>query len=188
MRAVMIDNYDSFSHNVAYLLKELGLKLTILTNDCNIKDISKHSFEILVISPGPSHPLQSGICLEAIKHYAPHKKILGICLGHQCIAHVFGGEVIPLENPVHGKTSLITFDRANPLFSGISSPLKVARYHSLHVSSLGNCKALAYSDDGIIMALKANCYNTYGFQFHPESILQEQGKKLVSNFLALPYN
>ncbi len=184
MRAVLIDNYDSFTHNVVYLLRDIGIEVCILRNDCTLADIQNIAFHAIIIAPGPSHPLQSGICLQAIKHFAPLKKILGICLGHQCIAHVFGGEVTPMQAPQHGKVATISF-KQHPLFYGINTPLQVARYHSLHVSKLGDCSALAYSDDGVVMALQANKYQTYGFQFHPESILQQQGKKLLQNFFTL---
>ncbi|GAB0172565.1 aminodeoxychorismate/anthranilate synthase component II [Helicobacter trogontum] len=184
MRVVLIDNFDSFTHNVVYLLREIGIEVIVLRNDCTLQTLQNINFHSLVIAPGPSHPLQSGICLDAIKYFAPFKKILGICLGHQCIAHVFDGEVTPMQTPQHGKTSHVTFND-HPLFHGIRAPLRVGRYHSLHVSKLGKCEALAWSEDGIIMALQAKGYQTYGIQFHPESILQEQGKKLLKNFFDL---
>lgn len=184
MRVVLIDNYDSFTHNVVYLLRDIGVEVAIYRNDCTLETLKEQDFQALVIAPGPSHPLQSGICLDAIKYFAPHKKILGICLGHQCIAQVFGGEVTSMKTPQHGKITHMSFNSCG-IFSGIESPLQVARYHSLHVSRLGNCKALAYSEDGVVMALKANNYKTYGLQFHPESILQKLGKKLLQNFFEL---
>lgn len=184
MQVIMIDNYDSFTYNVIYLLKELGTNPIVLQNNCSLQELQSHDFSHLVISPGPSSPLDSGICLEAITHFAPTKKILGICLGHQCIAVAFGGEVIGLDNPIHAKKGIMDF-RENPLFKGISSPLEVALYHSLHVSKLGACEALGYSRQGIVMALKAQQYDTYGIQFHPESILQKHGKTILKNFLDL---
>lgn len=184
MRVILIDNYDSFTHNVVYLLREIGVEVSILRNDSSLQTLKDSNFDALVIAPGPSHPLQSGICLEAIKYFAPFKKILGICLGHQCIAHVFGGEVVSMQTPQHGKISHVTFSN-HPLFHGIKTPLKVGRYHSLHVSKLGKCRALAWSEDNVVMALQAESYQTYGIQFHPESILQDQGKKLLTNFFEL---
>ena len=184
MRVVLIDNYDSFTYNLVYLLRDIGVEVAIFHNDCTLETLKKQTFQALIISPGPSHPLQSGICLNAIQYFAPHKKILGICLGHQCIAHVFGGEVTSMKTPQHGKTAYISFKK-HPLFKGIGQPLQVASYHSLHVSKLGKCKALAYSEDGVVMALQANDYETYGLQFHPESILQHSGKKLLQNFFKL---
>lgn len=188
MRVVLIDNYDSFTHNVVYLLCDIGIEVTIFRNDCNLETLKKQAFHALIIAPGPSHPLQSGICLDAIRYFAPYKKILGICLGHQCIAHVFGGEVTSMQTPQHGKVASVLFNKTfenHPLFKGIEQPLQVALYHSLHVSKLGNCKALACSEDGVVMVLQAQNYKTYGIQFHPESILQHSGKKLLQNFFAL---
>lgn len=184
MRVVLIDNYDSFTHNIVYLLRDIGIEVTIFRNDCTLEVLREQDFHALIISPGPSHPLQSGICLNAIKYFSSHKKILGICLGHQCIAHVFGGAVTPMKTPQHGKIASVSFN-PHPLFKDIESPLQSAIYHSLHVSKLGDCNALAYSENGVVMALQANNYKTYGIQFHPESILQKFGKKLLYNFFTL---
>lgn len=181
---LMIDNYDSFTHNVVYLLKVCSANVQIVPNDTDINTLARLHFSHLIISPGPSHPLESGVCLEAIGYFADSKKILGICLGHQCIAQTFGGEVIPLANPTHGKSARLHFI-PNPLFKGIKQGIRVALYHSLHVSKLGTCEALAYSDSGVLMALKAKGCDVYGVQFHPESILQTQGKRIMQNFLAL---
>ncbi|RDU67081.1 glutamine amidotransferase [Helicobacter didelphidarum] len=183
-QVLMIDNYDSFTYNIIYLLRELGIQPIILQNDCSLEDILSYDFSHLCISPGPSHPIDAGISLEAIKYFAPSKKILGICLGHQCIAHAFGGEVSRMSFPTHGKTSLLHFE-PNILFKDIHSPIQIALYHSLHVSNLGACEALGYSTEGIIMALKVKGYDTYGVQFHPESILQHKGKKILKNFLEI---
>lgn len=183
-KVLIIDNYDSFTYNIVYLLEALNIKPTIIPNDTPLAHISTLYFSHLIISPGPSHPLESGVCLEAIRYFAHTKKILGICLGHQCIAQAFGGEVVPLKQPCHAKSAALHF-RANPLFKGVRQGIQVALYHSLHVSKLGECEALGYSDLGVLMVLKAKGYDTYGVQFHPESILQEQGKKIMQNFLAL---
>ena len=187
-KVLLIDNYDSFTYNVLYLLKECGTKSFVVPNDTSLLELKqlckKHSITHLIISPGPSHPLESGVCLEAIRHFAPHKKILGICLGHQCIAQAFGGEVISLANPTHGKTAHFHFT-PNPLFKGVKQGVKIALYHSLYVSQLGQCEALGYSENGVLMALKAKGYQSYGVQFHPESILQDQGKRIMQIFLAL---
>ncbi len=180
----MIDNYDSFTYNIVALLKKLGVKPIILKNDCSLQTIQNYQFTHLIISPGAGHPSGALVCLEAIRYFAPSKKILGICLGHQCIAHVFGGQIVPLKNPCHGKTQNILFKK-NPLFLGLKQNIKVALYHSLYVNELGNCDSLAFSSNGICMALKAKKYDCYGIQFHPESILQEKGKKIINNFLHL---
>lgn len=183
-KVLIIDNYDSFTYNVIYLLQECGIEPIIVSNDTVLEAIKKVHFSHLIISPGPSHPLQSGVCLEAIKYFAPTKKILGICLGHQCIAQAFGGEVISLSTPTHAKNARLHFV-PNPLFKGVKQGIKVALYHSLYVNKLGECEALGYNDLGVLMVLKAKGYDTYGVQFHPESILQESGKRIMKNFLTL---
>lgn len=183
-KILMIDNYDSFTYNLVYLLQNLGHTPVVLPNDCTLDELKKREFSHLIISPGPSHPRDSGVCLQAIKHFAPDKKILGVCLGHQCIAEAFGGVVSPLHSPMHGKVSLLRFV-PNLLFEGVDQNIHIALYHSLYVSDLGECEALGYSAEGVLMALKAYKYDTYGVQFHPESILQQQGERIVKNFLAM---
>lgn len=183
-RVLLIDNYDSFTYNLVYMLKNLGYLPVILSNDCLLEDLQKCDFSHLIISPGPSHPREAGVCLEAIRYFAPNKKILGVCLGHQCIAEAFGGVVSALKSPTHGKSSTLSFV-PNPLFNGVEQGIRIALYHSLYVSSLGRCEALGYSADGVLMVLKAKGYDTYGVQFHPESILQQQGENIMMNFLAM---
>lgn len=183
-KVLIIDNYDSFTYNIVYLLSTLGIKPQIVPNDTPLSHLKKLIFSHLIISPGPSHPLDSGVCLEAIKTFAPTHKILGICLGHQCIAQAFGGEVISMPNPTHAKSAGLRFV-PNPLFEGIPQGIQVALYHSLYVSKLGECEALGYSEHNVLMVLKAKGYDCYGVQFHPESILQQKGKRLMKNFLAL---
>lgn len=190
MRVLLVDNYDSFTFNLEYYLKELGAKVRVVKNDfvpiAEAIEFTK-SFDCLMISPGFGTPLDSGISLELIKVFAPKKNILGICLGHQCIAHVFGGMVEKMKSPMHAKSALC-YHIPNLLTKGIKNPFKVALYHSLYVSSLGDCTMLGYSIIGakkIPMVLKHKYYNTYGVQFHPESILQESGKRLLKNFLKL---
>ncbi|RDU69819.1 aminodeoxychorismate/anthranilate synthase component II [Helicobacter aurati] len=184
MRLVLLDNYDSFTYNIVYQLKCLGVIPIVLPNDCNLYEIQRIKFTHLIISPGPSSPKESGVCLEAIKYFAPYIPILGICLGHQCIAEAFGGEVGKMTTPKHGKSSILSFV-PNPLFKGLKQNLKIALYHSLHVQNAGDCEILATNEEGIIMALRHRQYPCYGIQFHPESILQEKGKKIMKNFLAL---
>ncbi|WP_233705554.1 anthranilate synthase component II [Helicobacter cinaedi] len=183
-QVLIIDNYDSFTYNVVYLLSTLGVKPQIVPNDTPLSCIKKLDFSHLIISPGPSHPLDSGVCLEAIVTFAPTHKILGICLGHQCIAQAFGGEVISLPNPTHAKSVRLYFT-PNALFEGIPQGIQIALYHSLYVSKLGECEALGYSENNVLMVLKAKDYDCYGVQFHPESILQQKGKRIMKNFLAL---
>lgn len=183
-KVLIIDNYDSFTYNILYLLLAIGADVQIVPNDTALSHITRLDFSHLLISPGPSHPLDSGVCLEAISTFAPTKKILGICLGHQCIAQAFGGEVVSMPSPTHAKSAILHFV-PNPLFEGIPQGIRVALYHSLHVRELGGCEALGYSDKNVLMVLKAKGYDTYGVQFHPESILQQKGKKIMKNFLAL---
>ena len=183
-QVLIIDNYDSFTYNVVYLLSALGVQPKIVPNDTPLSRIKKLDFSHLIISPGPSHPLDSGVCLEAIVAFAPTHKILGICLGHQCIAQAFGGEVISLPNPTHAKSARLYFT-PNALFEGIPQGIQIALYHSLYVSKLGECEALGYSENNVLMVLKAKDYDCYGVQFHPESILQQKGKRIMKNFLAL---
>lgn len=182
-RLVLIDNYDSFTYNLVYLLKRLGAPPIILHNDIGLDELGRHKFTHLLISPGHGSPSQSRICIEAIKSFAPIVPILGICLGHQCIATAFGGEVSPMHAPKHGVTSSISFVD-NPLFKGLKQGLCVGLYHSLVVTKPGECEVLATSHEGFIMALKHKNWPCYGIQFHPESILQEGGKKILKNFLA----
>ena len=190
MRVLLVDNYDSFTYNLVYCLKGLGAKVCVVKNDFATLEQAvalAETFDALVISPGFGTPLDSGLSLELIKTFAPRKNILGVCLGHQCIAHVFGGRVERMESPMHAKSALC-YHVPNALVRGITNPFEVALYHSLFVSDLGACVMLGYSIIGnktIPMILKHRHFNTYGVQFHPESILQECGKKLLKNFLHL---
>lgn len=187
MKVLIIDNYDSFTYTIAFYLKELGIKYKIIKNDKfkHPKKLKKYNFTHLIISPGPNSPKESKLSLKAIKYFKKDKKILGICLGHQCIAHVFGGKISKLSNPTHGKIKTIDFT-PNPLFKNIKTNFQVCLYHSLYVSDIGKkCKILAKSEDSIIMALKHKKYDIYGVQFHPEAILSQNGKKLLRNFTLL---
>ncbi|EGK8084673.1 aminodeoxychorismate/anthranilate synthase component II [Campylobacter lari] len=187
MRVLIIDNYDSFTYTIAFYLKELNIAYKIIKNDKfkNPKKLKKYDFTHLLISPGPNSPKESKLSLKAIKYFKKDKKILGICLGYQCIAHVFGGKISKLPNPTHGKVKTIKF-KPSPLFKNLEQNFKICLYHSLYVSHIGKkCEILAQSEDNIIMALKHKKYDIYGVQFHPEAILSQNGKKLLKNFLAL---
>lgn len=186
-RILMIDNYDSFTHTLAFYFKELGFKCKIIKNDAfkKAKKLEKFDFSHLIISPGANSPKESKLSLKAIKHFKKTKKILGICLGHQCIAHAFGGEIARLKNPMQGKSSFLKFEK-NELFKGIKKAPRICLYHSLHVKKMPkNCEILAHSKEGIIMALKHKKYPIYGLQFHPEAVLSEEGKKILKNFIHL---
>lgn len=187
---LIIDNYDSFVFNVEQYLKEITDEkvITVRNNRITLEEIRNLKPDRIVLSPGPKHPKDSGICLDILQNI-DDIPILGICLGHQAIAHVYGGEIKRLENPLHGKTSKISITCENsPLFKNLPHEFSVMRYHSLYVNEEGLPEDLiitARSDDGIIMALKHRSKNIYGIQFHPESFFTEYGKRIIKNFIAV---
>jgi anthranilate synthase/aminodeoxychorismate synthase-like glutamine amidotransferase len=183
---LLIDNYDSFSHNLARYIREIGPKVEILRNDAgSLAEIEALVPSHIVISPGPCTPERAGISLEAVRYFAGRRPLLGVCLGHQCIAQALGGRVVRAGKVMHGKTSPVTHD-GQALFAGIPSPLRVTRYHSLIVeedSLPANLQITARSDDGVIMALTHRDLPIAGVQFHPEAVLTEHGHRLLKNFL-----
>jgi len=185
---ILIDNYDSFTYNIVQYLRELGVEPKIFKNDeITISKLKKINFSNIIISPGPKNPNNAGISIEVIKEFHKSKKILGICLGHQCVAQYFGCKIIKSKNPTHGKVSKIYF-KENELFKGLKQGFEATRYHSLIVdnNSISDCiLPIAHTKDKIIMALKHRDYPVYGVQFHPEAILTEGGKTLLSNFICL---
>ncbi len=185
---VMIDNYDSFTYNVVQYLGELGESIEVYRNDqITVADIVQKQPLAIVISPGPCTPNEAGISMEVIDSLKGQIPILGICLGHQAIGQVFGGDVVRADQIMHGKTSVITHD-GKTIFSGIPSPLTVTRYHSLIVKreTLPNCLEItAMTDKREIMGVRHRQYFVEGVQFHPESIKTEQGKSIISNFVQL---
>ena len=187
---LMIDNYDSFTYNVVQYCRELGADLKIIRNDeMSVLEIEKLSAEKIIISPGPASPDEAGVTLDVIKHFADKLPILGICLGHQSIAQVFGGDVVRAQNMMHGKTSIMQQTGECTLFKGLPQEFRATRYHSLIVKKETLPKQIeptAFSmDDEEIMALKIKDKEIYGVQFHPESIMSEYGHKIIGNFLAL---
>ena len=184
----MIDNYDSFTYNLVQYLGELGEDLQVFRNDkITIKEIEKLKPNKIVISPGPGTPKDAGISIKVIKQFAGKTPILGVCLGHQAIAEAFGGKVIRAGQLMHGKTSEIHHDNKG-VFKGLPNPFTATRYHSLLVEkkSLPDCFELsAWTDEGEIMGLRHKEFKLEGGQFHPESILTDSGKQLLSNFLSL---
>jgi anthranilate synthase component II len=191
MTVCMIDNYDSFTFNVVQYLGELGAEVETHRNDAiTLEQIAAMAPSHLVISPGPCTPNEAGISLAAIRHFAGRLPILGICLGHQAIGQVFGGEVVRAPQVMHGKTSRIRH-AGQGVFEGLDDPLEVTRYHSLMVArdSLPAClEVTAWTDDddvtpGLIMGLRHRELDVEGVQFHPESILTRQGHELLANFL-----
>jgi anthranilate synthase/aminodeoxychorismate synthase-like glutamine amidotransferase len=184
---LMIDNYDSFTYNLVQYLGELGAEIQVYRNDqISVAEIERLSPEKIVISPGPCTPREAGVSCEVIRHFAGHVPLLGVCLGHQCIGEVFGGEVVRAPALFHGKTSLIYHD-GKTIFRGLSYPFEATRYHSLVIRRdiLPDCLEIsAETDDGVIMGVRHREWLVEGVQFHPESILTSEGKKLLANFLS----
>lgn len=188
---ILIDNYDSFTYNVVQYLKELGVNPRVFKNDeITIDELKKMDFSSIVISPGPKNPDQSGISMAVINEFHKNKKILGICLGHQCIAQYFGAKIVKAQEPMHGKVSKIYFEEdksfKGKLFKGLEQGFDATRYHSLIVganSITEPIKPIAHTSDGIIMAIRHESLPIFGVQFHPEAILTQGGKILLSNFI-----
>jgi anthranilate synthase/aminodeoxychorismate synthase-like glutamine amidotransferase len=183
---LLIDNYDSFTYNLAQYLGELGAEVRVERNDAlTVDDVAKLGPRRIVISPGPCTPNEAGISLGVIEKLAGKIPIFGVCLGHQAIGQAFGGRVVRAPKVMHGKTSAIAHDGSG-IFRGIASPMQATRYHSLVVepSTLPPClRVTARTDDGEIMALEHTSLPVWGVQFHPESILTLDGKQLLRNFL-----
>lgn len=184
---ILIDNYDSFTYNIVQYLRELGVEPKIFRNDeITINELKKMNFENIIISPGPKNPDEAGISLEVVGEFYKTKKILGVCLGHQCIAQYFGCKIVKDKNPTHGKVSKIYFN-PDKLFEGLEQGFEATRYHSLIVdnNSITDCiKPIAQTEDKILMAIKHKDYPVYGVQFHPEAILTQGGKRLLKNFIS----
>jgi anthranilate synthase/aminodeoxychorismate synthase-like glutamine amidotransferase len=185
---LIIDNYDSFTYNLVQYLGELGAQMRVVRNDqITVNEIEKKLPSAIVISPGPKTPNEAGICLEVIERLADRVPILGVCLGHQAIGQAFGGKVIRAPELMHGKTSQVHHD-GRTIFEGLPNPFEATRYHSLIVEreSLPACLEIsATSPDGLIMGLRHRQMKVEGVQFHPESILTQSGKQLLSNFLKI---
>lgn len=204
---ILIDNYDSFTYNIVQYLRELGIEPKVFENDkITIDELKQLDFNSIIISPGAGNPDTAGISMDVIKEFYKTKKILGICLGHQCIAQFFGGKVVKSQNPTHGKTSKIFFDEQSKLFKGLPQGFEVTRYHSLEVKQAnfprplgereqlyeqselqmrvrGILKITAQTSDGTIMAIEHETLPIYGVQFHPEAILTQYGHELLANFI-----
>ena len=187
MKIVIIDNYDSFTYNLAHLVRELGTQVTVVRNDqFQLDDLT--SFSKIILSPGPGIPSEAGLLLDVIRRYAGYKPILGVCLGHQAIGEVFGAKLENLSNVFHGVATEGSQLGNDPLFSGLPRRITMGRYHSWVVSrdGLPDClEVTAVSDEGQIMALKHKKLNVRGIQFHPESVLTPDGKKMLQNWLFL---
>lgn len=187
-KIVVIDNYDSFTYNLVHLLQELDQEYVVWRNDkFKLEDID--AFDKILLSPGPGIPEEAGLLLDVIRTYAPHKSILGICLGQQAIAEVFGGTLFNMEKPLHGvATNITVVDESEKLFRDFPKDSKIGRYHSWAVSKdtlPASLKVTAIDENGIIMALTHTEYDVRGMQFHPESVLTTNGKKLIENWLGI---
>ena len=186
----VLDNYDSFTYNLVQYIGELGAEVEVRRNDqITVAEIERMRPERIVISPGPCTPQDAGISIELIRHFAGKVPLLGVCLGHQAIGAAFGGQVIRAKNLMHGKTSQVEHD-GKTIFRGLKSPMTATRYHSLIVSEEGlpsELQASAWTTDKdgtrVIMGLRHRKFPVEGVQFHPESVLTGEGKKLVANFL-----
>jgi anthranilate synthase/aminodeoxychorismate synthase-like glutamine amidotransferase len=185
---LILDNYDSFVHNVARYVRELGAECQIVRNDAvSVESIVVMTPSHLIISPGPCTPDDAGICVEVVRRLRGACPVLGICLGPQCIAQAYGARVVRAEVPMHGKASGI-HHAGTGLFAGLPSPFRAARYHSLVVedgSVPPELRVTARADDGEIMAVQHATWQVHGLQFHPESVLTEHGYRLIHQFLAL---
>lgn len=180
---ILIDNYDSFTYNIVQYLQELGVEPKVFENDkITINKLKQLNFNSIIISPGAGNPDTAGISTDVIKEFYKTKKILGICLGHQCIAQFFGGKIVKSPNPTHGKTTKIFFDEQSKLFKGLPQGFEVTRYHSLEVKDVP-LKVTAKTVDGTIMAIEHETLPIYGVQFHPEAILTQYGHELLYNFI-----
>src|SRR4029453_18854414 len=189
MKLLVIDNYDSFTYNLVQLFGEMdNVELVVKRNDeISIDEIKKLKPDRIVISPGPGRPENAGISSELIRELGQSIPILGVCLGHQCIAQVFGGEVVRADKLMHGKTSQIQHKQRG-VFNDLAEPLEATRYHSLIVkreSVPDSLEITAETKDGEIMGLQHRQFPIHGVQFHPESILTTEGRKLLANFLHL---
>jgi anthranilate synthase/aminodeoxychorismate synthase-like glutamine amidotransferase len=187
----VLDNYDSFTYNLVQYLGEMGAEVEVRRNDqVTVADVEKLRPERIVVSPGPCTPGEAGISVELIRHFAGKVPVLGVCLGHQAIGEAFGGKVVRAKNLMHGKTSQVEHD-GKTIFVGLASPMTATRYHSLIVSEDSlpadlEVSARTVERDGtsVIMGLRHRRFPVEGVQFHPESVLTDEGKKLVQNFLA----
>ena len=187
MKIVIIDNYDSFTYNLSHLVKELGAEVTVLRNDqFQLSDLEPYSK--IILSPGPGIPAEAGLLLDVIRTYAGKKPILGVCLGHQAIGEVFGATLENLSDVFHGVATPCHLVADDAIFSGLERDITIGRYHSWVVSQehFPDCLEItAVSDEGQVMALRHRELNVRGIQFHPESVLTPDGKKMIQNWLFL---
>jgi len=185
----VLDNYDSFTYNLVQYFGELGVQVTVRRNDkVSLDDIDALAPTHIVISPGPGRPEDAGLTPDVVRHFGQRLPLLGVCLGHQAIGAVFGGRVVRAPAPMHGKTSIVEHD-GKGVFAGLREPFVASRYHSLAVEEAGLPADLEITararEDGVIMGLRHRKYPVHGVQFHPESILTAEGRRILRNFLEL---
>ena len=189
---LLIDNYDSFSYNLYQLIGPVEPDIKVIRNDAHsIEEIEAMKPEAIILSPGPGKPEDAGVCIEAIKYFTGKLPIFGVCLGHQAICEAFGGTVSYAKELMHGKQSKVYQGGISSLFRGLGPEFKAARYHSLaaHAEDFPEAlKVTAESDDGEIMALEHREYPVFGVQFHPESVMTPDGKKMIENFMEVVRN
>ena len=184
---LLIDNYDSFSYNLYQLVGSVESDIKVIRNDeYTIEEIEKMETDALIISPGPGRPEDAGVCIDAIKYFAGKMPILGVCLGHQAICEAFGGRVTYAKELMHGKQSKVYQGGSGRLFKGMGPEFKAARYHSLSAAAEDLPEVLmvtAEAEDGEIMAVEHREYPVFGVQFHPESVMTPEGRKMIENFM-----
>ena len=185
MNITIIDNYDSFTYNLAHLVKSLGAEVNVLRND-QFEMQQLQNADKLILSPGPGIPEEAGLMPDVIRTYADKKPMLGVCLGHQAIGEVFGAKLQNLSDVFHGVQTPVSIDNSDYLFAGLPTEIEVGRYHSWVVDTQGlpaELQVIASSHEGQIMALRHNTYDIRGIQFHPESVLTPEGRKIIDNWL-----
>jgi anthranilate synthase/aminodeoxychorismate synthase-like glutamine amidotransferase len=184
---LVLDNYDSFVYNLSRHMELAGWSCRIVRNNqITLQEIESMKPEAIVISPGPCTPQEAGICIETVRTMGPSTPILGVCLGHQCIGEAYGAKTVRSAKPTHGK-STVMHHTGDPLFADVPNPFRAGRYHSLSVrmDGMAPLQVTAQTADGEIMAIRHDTYPTYGVQFHPESVLTENGMQIINNFTAL---
>ena len=185
MKTVIIDNYDSFTYNLAHLVKELGAEVSVVRND-QFRLSELKPFDKIILSPGPGIPTEAGLLMYVIDAYAPVKPILGVCLGHQAIGEYFGGKLTNLSQVFHGIASIISITAPDYIYKELPAQVQVGRYHSWVVDNEGlpDClEVTSVSEEGQIMSLRHKQYDVRGIQYHPESVLTPEGRKIIANWL-----
>ena len=186
---LLIDNYDSFSYNLVQMAGSIRQDITVTRNDTmTVEEIRKMKPSHIILSPGPGYPKDAGICETVVRELAGEIPIMGVCLGHQAICEVYGGMIVHAKELMHGKQSEVKLDTESPIFAGMKQKIKAARYHSLALKGdtlPEELKVIAQTEDGEVMAVEHKNYPVYGVQFHPESILTPEGRKILENFFQI---